>query len=118
MDPQSQSRFFPMPIEIRQAIYAHIIPSAVHLFLQQEDKVAVSACIGPCPERDLSGMERRSTGDWRTDAIMARRLRSSWGPHWKCEEVALGLGGSYADKMCDVARNVTMSAILAACKKM
>ncbi|RYP67238.1 hypothetical protein DL769_005815 [Monosporascus sp. CRB-8-3] len=117
MDPQSQSRFFPMPIEIRQAIYAHIIPSAVHLFLQQ-DKVAVSACIEPCPERDLSGMERRSTGDWRTDAIMARRLRSSWGPHWKCEEVALGLGGSYADKMCDVARNVTMSAILAACKKM
>ncbi|RYP70894.1 hypothetical protein DL771_005144 [Monosporascus sp. 5C6A] len=117
MDPQSQSRFFSMPIEIRQAIYAHIIPDSVHLFLQQ-DKVAVSACIEPCPERDLSGLDRRSTGDWRTDAIMARRLRSSWGPHWKCEEVALGIGDSYDDKMCDVARDVTMTAVLAVCKKM
>ncbi|RYP23576.1 hypothetical protein DL765_001090 [Monosporascus sp. GIB2] len=117
MDPQSQSRFFSMPIEIRQAIYAHIIPYAVHIFFQQ-DKVVVSACIELCPERDLSGFERRSTGDWRTDAIMARRLRSSWGPHWKCEEVALGIGDSYDDKMCDVAHDATMTAVLAVCKKM
>ncbi|KAM0269413.1 hypothetical protein ACHAQH_009761 [Verticillium albo-atrum] len=30
-------------------------------------------------------IDRRSTGNKDADVILAKRLRSSWGPHWKCE---------------------------------
>ncbi|RYP90037.1 hypothetical protein DL770_003817 [Monosporascus sp. CRB-9-2] len=110
MDTQAQSRLFSLPVELRQAIYDHIIPYAVHLF-QQDKNVTISACIEPYPDRHLSGRERYFAGDWRTDATMARRLRSSWGPHWNCEEVARRTGVGHDDE-------TTLTAILATCKKM
>ncbi|KAJ8132581.1 hypothetical protein O1611_g1036 [Lasiodiplodia mahajangana] len=36
------------------------------------------------------GYERGTTHNFTSDGRWAGRLRSSWGPHWECEEVAMG----------------------------
>lgn len=78
-----------VPLEVRQAIFALLNPHAVHILLQQDGRIRVSTCVENAGDSDLIGNERQVTGDWRTDKIWVRRLNSSWGPHWKCQELAL-----------------------------
>ncbi|KAG7117508.1 hypothetical protein HYQ46_000602 [Verticillium longisporum] len=35
-------------------------------------------------------IDRRSTDNNEADIILATRLRSSWGPHWRCETASSG----------------------------
>ncbi|KFY70986.1 hypothetical protein V499_08799 [Pseudogymnoascus sp. VKM F-103] len=78
-----------MPVEIRQAIYAQIFHGQTHAFLWQ-GRIQLSACLQPNLGDDRhDGRERVTTTHWRRDDPgWARRLRSTWGVHWECEEAA------------------------------
>ena len=111
VDLQLGSRLFLAPYDIRRAIYVHLITNQVHVFLRQ-GKIHLSVCVEPSPAGDHYGFERRTSGDLSSDTIWARRLRSSWGPHWKCEEVASRINDNYG-----AAYGINV-AVLLVCKRM
>jgi len=84
-----------LPYDLQNLIYEYLVPSAIHIHAHGS-KIIASACISPQAilEND-TGLERKEglpSGDkpWNYEDthVWARRLRSSWGVHWKCEEVA------------------------------
>ncbi|KAK8102369.1 hypothetical protein PG984_015515 [Apiospora sp. TS-2023a] len=90
-DPQSSSRLFIVPIEIRRAIYADLIETVgVHMSLSSQGRFRLTRCFDPDLGAEHVGDERRPGGySDPDDRIWARRLASTWGPHWQCEESAL-----------------------------
>ncbi|KAH7253435.1 hypothetical protein B0J15DRAFT_560777 [Fusarium solani] len=91
-EPQSgaiRSRLLLAPAEIRHIIYEHLLPHGIHVF-RQGAGLCCSACVGASGD-DEDGSERQTTGDSMSDTVWARRLASSWGPHWLCEELALSM---------------------------
>lgn len=118
MDSQMQSHIFSLPLETRQSIYAALMPESIHVFLR-EGKVAISTCTAPNTARYLDGFERRKPGKREEEAIWARRLRSSWGPHWQCEEVAQRMAPGHSDRAeYDSGGHDTVVAMLWVCKRM
>jgi hypothetical protein len=118
VDLQLGSGLFLAPIEIRRAIYVYLIPNGVHVFFRQ-GKIHLSVCVEPSPAGDHDGSDRKTTGsdrqtldDWFSDTMWARRLQSSWGPHWKCEEVVSRTADNY-----EAACGINM-AVLLVCKRM
>ncbi|KAK0111137.1 hypothetical protein ONS95_001513 [Cadophora gregata] len=84
---QSNSRLLSALLEVRQAIYSHL-DRHVHAFLS-EGKLRMLICLEPnLGDHEHAGTERLVPGDHArsTDPQWARRLGSSWGPHWECEE--------------------------------
>jgi len=87
---QSAPLLFNCPIEIRRAIYAQIIDtSGIHIVRTEQGNLRLCACVGPDLYAGHTGSERRTTDDRSDDPAWARRLISSWGPHWECEELLL-----------------------------
>ncbi|UPL00361.1 hypothetical protein LCI18_011295 [Fusarium solani-melongenae] len=86
---KTRSRLLLAPAEIRHVIYEHLLPHGIHVF-RQGAKLCCSACVGASSD-DEDGSERQATGDPMSDTVWARRLESSWGPHWLCEELALNM---------------------------
>ncbi|KAI0529940.1 hypothetical protein GGR58DRAFT_495118 [Xylaria digitata] len=88
MHPQRESRLLSAPLEIRQAIYTMIIPRQVHVFLSR-GRLRLSICLEPNLGDDShDGRERPPGIDRKYTSKWASRLRSSWGPHWECEEIS------------------------------
>lgn len=88
MHLQHESKLLSAPAEIRRAIYANIIYCQIHAFLSQ-GRILLSECLQPNLGDDYhDGHERETMAEGSSDARWARRLRSSWGAHWECEEVA------------------------------
>ena len=82
VDLQLGSGLILAPIEIRRAIYVHLIPNGVHVFFRQ-GKIHLSVCVEPSPAGDHDGSDRGTTSsdrqtldDWFLDNMWARRLRS------------------------------------------
>ncbi|KAK8057588.1 hypothetical protein PG996_011525 [Apiospora saccharicola] len=96
MHAQLDSQFMSAPAETRRAIYQHIVTSSsIHIFLSPQGHLQVSTCLEPSISPPLGGFhqtpsERRrcpkNAGE--NDPTFARRLMSSWGPHWECEEAS------------------------------
>jgi hypothetical protein len=88
-----KSRLFSLPLEIRRQIYGCLLPHGVHAYLDR-DNPRLSACNEPCASGG-DGHERRDEDEWRKNTIVCpiweRRLQSTWGSHWRCEEMALDL---------------------------
>jgi hypothetical protein len=88
-NPQLQSKFFASPTEIRHAIYAHIIPDGVHLLLC-DNTFRLLPCVQRANDGDPDCDSRKSHDDVpdsnTLDTLYPRRLQSSWGEHWRCEE--------------------------------
>ena len=61
IDPQLESRLFLTPIEIRYAIYVHLIPNRVYVFFRQ-GKIHMSLCVEPSLAGDHNGSDRKTTG--------------------------------------------------------
>jgi hypothetical protein len=110
MESQEQSQFLSIPHEVRQAIYACLMPNAIHVFLRQ-GKIATSTCILPDTGEELTGEERNAPKD---KTLWAQRLQSSWGPHWQCEEIAQGT----AEDLADCKSDKSIVALLFVCKNM
>ncbi|KAG6041221.1 hypothetical protein E4U41_005504 [Claviceps citrina] len=88
VDAQHQSPLLRLPAELRRHIYAYIVPEQAHLFHDERGNIRAATCVTPSPSSaDHYCFDRRSLGDPST-AVWARRLRSPWGRHWRCEEVA------------------------------
>ncbi|KAH4121626.1 hypothetical protein HBH64_165040 [Parastagonospora nodorum] len=83
IDPQTNSRLLQAPYDIQCQIFNYLLPRDVHVFMH-EDILRISECVG-CPEADgyYPGLEREKGVGYD---VWARRLKSTWGPHWKCEE--------------------------------
>jgi hypothetical protein len=119
IDPQLNSRLVQAPYDIRLEIFQYLIPQGIHVFLQG-DVLRFSECVG-CPPVDRwdSGQERKDTGGPVTEYKMReerwkRRLMSSWGPHWMCEESMLEQEGSDGnDTSCG-----PVDALLRTCKQL
>ncbi|KAG5990027.1 hypothetical protein E4U43_004385 [Claviceps pusilla] len=86
VDRQQQSPLVQLPAELARQIYAYIVPPQAHLY-RDNATICAATCITPPSSNDYYCFDRRSHGDPST-AVWARRLRSSWGGHWRCEEVA------------------------------
>ncbi|KAF1841197.1 uncharacterized protein K460DRAFT_410587 [Cucurbitaria berberidis CBS 394.84] len=101
--PQKNSALLRAPAELRHEIYSYLVPDHIHACVQG-DKLHLSTCVvGRIKEEDdskgamlpssnmLDGYERQPKvplhGDH--DPVWAPRLRSTWGPHWICEENTL-----------------------------
>ncbi|KAF2826981.1 hypothetical protein CC86DRAFT_466738 [Ophiobolus disseminans] len=96
-NPQPQSPLLTTPYDIRLSILSLILPTNIHLH-QHSKHLSFSVCTGhtsadtssPGKER-LWGLTYLHPGDSDADlqARMrryGRRLQSTWGPHWRCEE--------------------------------
>ncbi|KAH8722874.1 hypothetical protein GQ44DRAFT_774655 [Phaeosphaeriaceae sp. PMI808] len=117
-NPQVECRFFAAPREIRDAIYAQLIPKRAHLVFRGH-----LLHLTPCVQRDNDGdpgCASRHPNDAafstdNSDPTYLRRLRSEWGPHWRCEEDRfLRNTNDEADADAD---DMSMSPLLA-CKRM
>ncbi|KAF2022690.1 hypothetical protein EK21DRAFT_95513 [Setomelanomma holmii] len=78
-----------------QASSATLIPVAVHVN-HQVDRTLLFECASPQAIYDEDDGSRRKEGlpagggTWECEYthVWAQRLRSSWGPHWRCAEIA------------------------------
>jgi len=99
-DPQLSCKLLCTPLEIRQTIYAYLVPYGVHVSVQRRT-VILSACVQPLPNVSMYGYERSGLSGTEPvdtpDPLLIRRLQSTWGPHWECEEVALRVVHSVDD---------------------
>ena len=97
VNSQWQSPLFSIAAEIRRSIYNYLIPEQLHLFTYRDD-VRLSRCVKQegdddpdcIPRNHLAYVSRSFTEP--EDPIYVRRLRSSWGEHWRCDEAALSRG--------------------------
>ncbi|KAK0631423.1 hypothetical protein B0T14DRAFT_2891 [Immersiella caudata] len=129
---QAASPFFKLPLELRRAVYANVFDfSACHLHSSAASngtpRLQLKSCIAPTTfdERALDGSERcpvKRTPDHHKWPIPSqtfkRRVLSSWGSHWMCEELAL----HHLDCGEDVRQSVLLSRdfipALRVCKRM
>ncbi|KAK0649844.1 hypothetical protein B0T16DRAFT_492379 [Cercophora newfieldiana] len=134
IDNQDASPFFKLPFELRRAVYAQAFDlSACHLYSSASNsdgtpRLRLASCVSPAAshERDLDGSERcpvKRTPDlykWPLPSlIFKRRSRSSWGPHWMCEELVLhaqDLGEDLREKRSAL-RSRAFSPTLRVCKR-
>ncbi|OIW26320.1 hypothetical protein CONLIGDRAFT_683309 [Coniochaeta ligniaria NRRL 30616] len=118
METQEQSQLFRLPLEVRYAIYGYLVPNAIHVFVRQ-GKLALSPCGEPEVSGDMRhlGYERKPVEDQSISCarsredIWVRRLQSSWGPHWQCEEEAQGTAH-------EATRDETTTTLLLVCRRM
>lgn len=97
------SKLLNIPYDVRREIYNHLIPPSYHVYFE-EGRRRLSPCVlSPVIPPRVSGWERRhnfpeSMQDWKDEqlALWARRLQSSWGEHWNCEEAAHGVNAKMA----------------------
>jgi hypothetical protein len=96
---QEESPFFSIPIELRNAVYEQLfdfrdqhVRSVVGTDGTQQ--FLLTPCIAPPISDDEGrlGLERIPKNYSRSEdprPMIMRRMASSWGPHWMCEELAL-----------------------------
>jgi hypothetical protein len=126
---QPQSALLRLPAELRHEIYSYILPDDIHILLQGE-KCFMAACVersNPWHSKWATGHEREPKGrnvDYRKkNAVFARRLQSTWGPHWVCEENVFGLHQNVLDVESEDRSDVQAEykpdlTLLLACKSM
>ncbi|KAF2265278.1 hypothetical protein CC78DRAFT_205757 [Lojkania enalia] len=117
MDTLFSPQFFALPAELRRAIYTYFIPDQIHLSIR-EKKFRVSTCVQHDKDGGPDCTDRRSNKidlitNPMSDPICGRRLRSSWGPHWRCEESAMQMREDH-----EIGYNITMMALFLVCKRM
>jgi hypothetical protein len=119
INAQLGCRLLRAPYDVKREIFNHLIPNNVHIF-QNREEIEVSDCAGcPLVPRNrvsrFNRKERLPDGPTR-DERWARRLRSSWGFHWKCEERMLEMkelpNGDKDGSCC------TTDALMRTCKKL
>lgn len=92
-NPQNDSPFFRLPLEIRRIIYSCLDePTGMHITRDSQVGFMISPCLDPEIWGELSGKERQPrvpNGGVMTNTVWRDRVASTWGPHWRCEEVIL-----------------------------
>jgi len=130
---QDASVFFSIPLELRRDIYGQLfdLEAGHHIQYMTEGKRPHHFRLTPCTapirlddeERPGLGNERnpdQSAGSAVEGPIYMRRLLSSWGTHWMCEELALypSEGNSQDGGDMEPAPSRDISSTLRVCKRM
>ena len=130
---QDASHFFSIPLELRRDVYGHLFDLAAghHIQYMTEGNgphhFRLTPCTAPTRSDDEGrpglGNERnpdQSPGSTVEGPIYMRRLLSSWGPHWMCEELALytSKGNSQDGVDTEPAPSRDISPTLRVCKRM
>lgn len=91
MDTRTECLFLLLPVEIRFQIYREVFAiTGVHVFLWH-GQMRMSKCItAPGLSEDNGGFDGLNFASMGSNVKWMRRLQSTWGNHWACEEVALG----------------------------
>ncbi|KAH8205532.1 hypothetical protein TruAng_000238 [Truncatella angustata] len=112
-EAQAQSTLFLLPNETRREIYRQFFHHDVHVYLHQ-DHIRLSLCVQErLRNRELESYISQYANRSKADTAMwTRRIASSWGEHWKCEELAKGVHNSHG-----VAGNYVQS-MSRACKRL
>lgn len=131
VDNQDASPLFNIPLELRRAIYANLAGfSAQHIHSvagsDGSSRLRFTPCIAPgaSDQNELDGSERcpdpRAPGKKYpiVSPIFRRRLLSSWGPHWMCEELALHPRDCGQDVQAAVSVSSDYLSHLRVCKRM
>jgi hypothetical protein len=109
---QNRSMLLRIPLELRNEVYLYLLPHQLHAYLHN-DRLRLSTCFEPDKDPRSSahphkvnlwqsgedprpadaqsphdGSERRPYESANEELVYVRRLQSSWGPHWMCEERA------------------------------
>ncbi|KAK1760057.1 hypothetical protein QBC47DRAFT_455874 [Echria macrotheca] len=132
IDRQDESPFFSMPIELRNAVYEQLfefrdqhVRSVAGIDGTQQ--FALTPCIAPpiSDDQERVGRERFPKNDPKNpdlQPLKMRRIASSWGPHWMCEELALYpkecASGTSEGWIADAAVSRTVYPALLVCKRM
>ena len=83
---QPKSALLRLPAELRHQVYLYILPDGIHIRLHGSE-LNLSPCLEqpqPRTSPHVGGYERKPDG--YGDILWGRRLDSTWGPHWMCEE--------------------------------
>lgn len=117
--PHIPSPLIHLPYDVSHLILKHLVPPGIHIFVHQS-KLRVSDCFG-ADVRELDLIWHYGYSEPRQEGIVnaslreppkwARRLMSSWGGHWKCEEAMLGEEGRGGGGGCS-----TVDALMRTCK--
>ncbi|KAH7353174.1 hypothetical protein BKA66DRAFT_613645 [Pyrenochaeta sp. MPI-SDFR-AT-0127] len=119
VNPQIDSKLFSTALELREDIYGYLIPYGVHASISR-GRILLSVCVQDDPNRSRAGDERSGLDDDGVnsplfgveDPLLLQRLRSTWGPHWKCQELA-----SRVNHSIEKIRNTDLS-IFQTCKRL
>ena len=95
----SKSSLLSLPAELRNEIYLYLVPDRIHV-RQEENIISLAACLTieldenyeenfHSPAANILGGSERRPSEGDIERVFMRRLQSTWGPHWKCEEAAL-----------------------------
>lgn len=91
---QEASGFFTLPAEPRHAVYEQLFMNLAgqHVnYLADENgthRFKLTPCTAPVISDNRYGKERCIPQYVSAHDIYRRRLKSTWGPHWSCEELA------------------------------
>ncbi|KAF4463275.1 hypothetical protein FALBO_9902 [Fusarium albosuccineum] len=111
--PQPKSLFFQLPFEIRQSILRELFRSAgVQHIVLRGDRYTHARCITDhvAPDDLMEECAKHDSNSF-VDQVLRRRLESTWGNHWKCEEL-------HQAKESKQISNVSFLAVLLACRQM
>ncbi|KAF2110384.1 hypothetical protein BDV96DRAFT_201399 [Lophiotrema nucula] len=100
-DGQDACSLVSLPLEIRHEIYQHLVPKRLH-FSPYRGGFQLSPCVASNPGVSYSGYTNRTRAD-----------SSAWGPHWRCEDVALRFDDGPLKYSC-----TGLAALMTACKFM
>ncbi|KAF5013274.1 hypothetical protein FDECE_703 [Fusarium decemcellulare] len=110
---QPKSLFFQLPFEIRQSILRELFRSAgVQHIVLRGDHYTHARCITDhvAPDELMEECAKHDSNCF-VDQVLRRRLESTWGNHWKCEEL-------HQAKESKQISNVPFLAVLLACRQM
>lgn len=120
VNSQSHSPLFRLPIDIRYIVYSYLTDVTNLHIIPRDRHLGLSTCFSPeiFPEEEI-GDARRSTPTFDLrDPDWIRRLDSTWGPHWRCEEAALGISAPLWSKALSETPRHHFDALFTVCKMM
>jgi hypothetical protein len=88
-DIQARSRLFQLPAELRLSIYEYLSQTPLHVVGGSDGRHRFVLCVADheAPDsRQVPPSDPDGPKPPLQDATWSRRLSSSWGNHWRCEE--------------------------------
>lgn len=132
VDGQAGSALFSVPLEVRRAVCGHLFDLAGQHILHHvgndgTHQFKLTPCTAPCivpavfNGKNHCGQERRCFDSDDSSPVYKRRLASTWGPHWLCEELAFRWKHEHypeeaENKLSESSHN--LSYLLRVCKRM
>lgn len=118
-EQQRSSRLMSLPLEIRTAIYEEVwadVGFVQHILLRDGGYTSMKCITNHATSDDDLMQQCYNHGrDHFEDPVIWRRLMSTWGNHWACEELAQSPTGENRSKGASRSQFLTLMLV---CKRM